>query len=219
MTPFADARTNENNNRFLMYLIPLVPFGWADFQTPEGGQQHLTSGLWLWRPNEDLAKATAEELNASRIFKEVFFSNRATDGDLVLLGTIHSTRYRASLYSYGLSAYGAYLWIIAFPVGKAKNELELTFTLKDSRSGETLWDRTYREEQAQTSILYNLRPDFMYPDLLKKILMKVVQDLGAETPSLKAKLQPPKIPAKPEPVDVPKPEPASEAEQPPQPEK
>ena len=47
---------------------------------------HITSGLWLWRPNEDIAKATAEEINAAHIFKEVFFTNRATEGNLITSG-------------------------------------------------------------------------------------------------------------------------------------
>ena len=34
--PFRDARQNVNNNRLGLYLIPLFPFGWADFEVPDG---------------------------------------------------------------------------------------------------------------------------------------------------------------------------------------
>ena len=56
VTPFNDQRINENNNMVAIYLIPLMPFGWQDLNTPEGVQYHLTSGLWIWRPNEVLLK-------------------------------------------------------------------------------------------------------------------------------------------------------------------
>ena len=43
--PFEDRRPKENSNYILIYLIPLVPFGWMDFETPEGPQMHVNSGL------------------------------------------------------------------------------------------------------------------------------------------------------------------------------
>ncbi len=95
--PFKDERPDKNSNMAAMYLIPLMPFGWMDLSTPEGAQSHTNSGMWLWRPNEDLAKAAAEEVNNARIFKEVFYTTRAAEGDLVLLGAIKSTEYHAKL--------------------------------------------------------------------------------------------------------------------------
>jgi hypothetical protein len=86
--PFSDRRANQNSNLALLYMVPLMPFGWQNFEAPEGSPMHITSGLWLWRPNEDLAKASAQELEASHIFKEAFFTNRKSEGDLVLEGTI-----------------------------------------------------------------------------------------------------------------------------------
>ena len=90
--PFKDARPDENNNAIMMYMIPLVPFGWCDYSNPEGGGMKLNSSpLWLFKPSEDLAKAAAEELEASGLFKEAFFTQRATEGDLVFSGIINST--------------------------------------------------------------------------------------------------------------------------------
>jgi hypothetical protein len=69
-------------------MVPLMPFGWQDLNTPEGIQMHCNSGLWFFKPSEDLAKAVADELSSAQIFKEVFFTNRASEGDLVLKGYI-----------------------------------------------------------------------------------------------------------------------------------
>ena len=52
--PFSDQRLNENNNMFAMYLIPLMPFGWQEYNTPEGAQMHMNSGIWFWNPNTHL---------------------------------------------------------------------------------------------------------------------------------------------------------------------
>jgi len=69
--PFRDARQNVNSNRLALYLIPLFPFGWADFEVPEGMQGHVTSGLWTnYKPTEDYPKALAEELQNAGLFRE-----------------------------------------------------------------------------------------------------------------------------------------------------
>jgi hypothetical protein len=52
--PFEDLRENVNRNRVRLYLIPLMPFGWADYETPEGEAQHITSSLWQFKPSDDL---------------------------------------------------------------------------------------------------------------------------------------------------------------------
>ena len=110
--PFRDFRPDKNQNALLLPIIPLVPFGWADYSTPETGKMPIISVLpyrwaddydskqkltffpapvWQFRPTEDLAKAAADEINASGLFKETFFSSDASDGDIVLLGDIKST--------------------------------------------------------------------------------------------------------------------------------
>jgi len=59
--PFEDLRTNENNNYWAMYMIPLMPFGWSNYSAPEGAQMHMNSGLWVnYKPTEDYPKALAQ---------------------------------------------------------------------------------------------------------------------------------------------------------------
>ncbi len=60
--PFEDRRLKENSNFIMIYLIPLVPFGWQTFHTPEGPQMHVNSGLWQFRPADDFARAVAQEI-------------------------------------------------------------------------------------------------------------------------------------------------------------
>jgi len=175
---FKDARADKNNNSFAMYLIPLFPFGWADYTIPEGGGAKLNSTpIWLFKPNEDLAKAAAEELEASSLFKEVFFTQRASEGELTFLGTINSTNYSATMISYGLSAYGPLLWAFGLPCGSIHNQLGVEFKLTD-RKNAVLWQNSYTLKYDKSPVwIYSLPSDFQYDSMYKEIMLKVVVDL------------------------------------------
>jgi hypothetical protein len=175
--PFKDLRVNENSNLVLLYLIPLMPFGWMDLQTPESSQMHVGSGLWQWKPGEDMAKATAEEIKATRIFKEAFFTNRESEGDLVFQGTLQSTNYHGKIITYGLSVYGPLLWFIGFPACYTTNDLAVSFSLKDPRADKILWEKTYRRDTSKLSWIYYIRSDFDYAEFLKSVLLEAIGDL------------------------------------------
>ena len=132
--PFEDRRPKENSNFILIYLIPLVPYGWMALETPEGVQMHVNSGLWQFRPPDDVARAVAQEVENARVFRETFVGNRASDADYVLLGEITSMKYEGKIISYGLSVYGPLLWFFGFPSGHTANELTLTLKLAKTPS-------------------------------------------------------------------------------------
>lgn len=184
-----DSRVNENSNMVGLYLIPLFPYGWQELNTPEGISMHLNSADWKWRPNEDIAKAVAEELDKSNIFKEAFFTNRASEGDLILQGKIGSTKYDGKIMTYGLSAYGPMLWFLGLPATSITNELSLSFQLKSESRGAIIWEKTYSETQSDLSWVYSLNPDFNYSELLKTILTKMVQDLRQDAPLIQKQVK------------------------------
>ena len=64
----------------------------------------------------------------------------------------------------------------------------MTFKLEDRKNNRILWEKEYSDEVSLTSIIYSLRSDFQYPDMLKKILLNVVSDIKEDVPSLKTKL-------------------------------
>jgi len=182
--PFEDRRQNVNKNMLLMYMIPLMPYGWADFQTPEGIQMHVSSGLWQFRPTDDFARAVAQEIDNARIFRETFVSNRASEGDLVLIGEIRSTRYQGKMISYMLSVYGPLLWFIGFPAATTSNELEIHLRLVKTPMDPPLWEHTIRGELSDLSFLYVMRPDFRYDELLKNGLREAIQSLRVRAPAI-----------------------------------
>jgi hypothetical protein len=178
--PLADNRINENTNLIGLMYIPIMPVGWMTLNTPEGGQRHISSGLWLFRPPEDIAKAVAEEINNSGIFKEAFFTNRPSEGELTLRGNLKSTYYYGNLISYCMSVYGVYLWFIGLPAGTYENNLEISFELVERTTGEVLWNGTYKKDFSKTFWIYAPGADFRYDQLLKEIMKEVI-------PSLKGK--------------------------------
>lgn len=178
--PFADERPNVNNNLWALYMIPLMPFGWSDLDSPEGVQMHMTSGIWIWRPNEDLAKAAAEELQAASLFKEAFFTNRQSEGDLVFKGTINSTRYEGKLLSYLVSFAAPYLWLVGAPASYVTNKLDILFTLSERESGKVIWKNSYELEESHLSWIYYLQSDFNYSELFQGIMEAAVDDMRAD---------------------------------------
>jgi hypothetical protein len=182
--PFEDQRANENKNRVLMYLIPLFPYGWAEYEAPEGQEQHITSSLWQFKPPDDFARAVAQEVENARLFREAFVSNRASEGDYVLLGEIVSTKYEGKIFSYGFSAYAAYLWILGLPAATHSNELEVRLRLAKTPSDPPLWTHTIKRSTSHTSWLYVMKPDFEYDVMLKEGLVEAVQTLRSVAQTL-----------------------------------
>jgi hypothetical protein len=160
-----------------MYAIPLMPMGWQDLNTPEGVQMHINSGLWTFKPNEDFAKAIAEELNNTSMFKEVFFTHRPSDADLILKGKILSTKYDGKIITYGLSVYGPLLWFVGFPSAYISNDLSLEFELVESKTNSILWKKSFQKDKGSISFLYYMQADFTYDTLLKEIMKEAIPSI------------------------------------------
>lgn len=177
--PFADERDNINKNRVSLYLIPLMPFGWADCNIPEGQQMHLNSGIWInYKPTEDFAKALAQELENAHIFSETYFDFRKGDSDIVINGEILNTKYSGKLISYGLSVYGPLLWLIGLPATTVNNELSIKLICLDAKSKQILFSKKYSAPRyTKVSWIYAIKNDFNYPSMLKDIYADFVSDL------------------------------------------
>ena len=178
--PFSDQRVNANSNYFDLSKIPLLPFGWQDFNCPEGMEKHVNSTIWLWIPCEDLAKAAAAEVEASHLFEEVFFTRRHSEGQLVLQGNLKSAYYHSKQLSYCFGFLAIYPWLLGCPRNYAYNELELVFKLKDnSQRGKVLWEKTYKNLRSNVGWIYYQPSDFKYSEIAEELFSQLVADLRA----------------------------------------
>jgi hypothetical protein len=170
--PLSDAREGSNSVMLVMLYVPLCPYGWVDMPVPDPG------GLSF---REELAKAMADELQASGVFREAFFSPRTQPGDLVLRGNLRSSRFNTKYFSYGLSGYGTILWLIGLPQRTTSNELWIEMQIEDPASKTVLWKGEYRRKKSELSWMYVQDSGFYYHLLLKGVMREAI-------PSMRAKL-------------------------------
>lgn len=181
--PFKDSRPDSNINAGMWAFI--LPLGWLDYSLPESLYAKLPRGVprerWLdpsqFKPKADFAKAAAEELHASGLFKETMSAPHRSEGDLVLYGEILSTHLYATGLSYGVSILAPVLWLIGFPLGTISNDLVIEFQLEDRVTGAVLWHKKYHDSYESTMWPYKPRREFNYDTLYKTMLRDVVKEL------------------------------------------
>ncbi|MBL6664524.1 MAG: hypothetical protein ISQ34_01630 [Rickettsiales bacterium] len=180
--PFSDKRDNENSNKTLLYMIPLMPFGYQNYDSPETQQVHITSGLWLnYNPRDSFSNALVDELNSALFFKEAFSSNDYRNYDYFVKGQILSTDYHGKILSYGLSVYGPLLWYIGFPATYVENHLEVELSLYRTDGNKLIFNKKYKATPYEkTGWLYSLPSDFEYNTLLSGVYKEFLMDVSKE---------------------------------------
>ncbi|HNO27006.1 MAG TPA: hypothetical protein PKK94_28765, partial [Leptospiraceae bacterium] len=105
--PFRDKRPDKEENLIFLGAIPLMPYGWADYEKPENAEAHLTSKPWHnYRPTDDFAKALAEEVKKAGIILETPSELRKED-QYYIQGKIWKTGYYGKIFTYGLTSLGS----------------------------------------------------------------------------------------------------------------
>jgi len=167
---FQDQRAAENSTYFWLCLIPLVPYCTADYHRLESANGFVTAGTYNFRPSEDLAKATADELRQTSLFRDVFVTDRATDpgAQLLLRGSIISTDWNGSRYSYLVGPYTGLFYLLGLPVGSVQDTLKLNLELVDPATSQILWSQAIDQDYAKTEgLYYNFGEDFGYPAMFR----------------------------------------------------
>lgn len=180
--PFEELRGNANTSgTYWLYLIPLMPCGWCDYQRPDAARMFNSVNEFDFNPHEDLAKAAATSLQQSGLFKDVFFTygGEKQNADLLFTGQIESTTYKGFIYSYGLSVEGPLLWLIGLPAGSSEDNLALNFKLKDAKTDQVLWKHSYTGKKSVVQgLYYNWGHDVLgYSELMENIMNQAVVDL------------------------------------------
>lgn len=178
--PMDDYRGDKNTSGTLfLSLIPLVPYGWVEYERPDAAKMFLTIAEYQFSPSEDLAKAAALSLRNSQLFRDAYFSFGGEDDRAVLIlkSEIHSTKYYGRFWSYGLSVVGIDLQLLGVPLGDSQNTLILTFALyrKDKRIWDYKFDRTSSVWQGH---YYNCGDDGKaYAELMQQAMNEAILDL------------------------------------------
>jgi hypothetical protein len=182
---FQDQRETENTTYFWLCIIPLIPYCTDDYHRPE------TASEYNFRPDEDLANATAVELRQTGLFRDVFITDRATDpgAQLLLRGTIISTDWNATRYAYLLGLESDLFYIFGLPSGSVKETLKLKLELVDPLTSQVLWTGKVDQDYAKTEgLYYNVGEEFGYPQMFREGIQPALASLESYVAS-----QPPNV--------------------------
>lgn len=180
VVPFDDARGSENcMGTAFWYLLPLMPYGWVTYDRPEAAGIFLTVDSFEFTPSEELAKAAALSLRRSNLFKDAFFTfgGEKEKAELVLYGTILSTRYDGCIWSYGTSIACPYIWMLGAPCGTVENTLAVRFELK--RGGDSIWSYSgVKKEKTLLGVYYHYGDDCRaYSGMMQQIMNEALDSL------------------------------------------
>jgi hypothetical protein len=154
--PANDLRGSSNNwATYLMYMIPLMPFGWVNYERPEAASMFNTIREFDANLTEDIPKAIAQHLQRAGYARDVFFDYgaNAPSADYTLETDLRETRYEGKIYSYGLSVFGPLLWLIGLPAGSSHVTLTLDLRLKDA-AGQDVWTQVLHAREGRVQGLY-----------------------------------------------------------------
>lgn len=172
-----DKRKNKNSQNAMLALLPLVPYGSINIQVPDGAQI---------KPTEDFSKAIAEEISNASIFKETIYTNKLSDSDLFLEGTLYSSKLKDTVTFYGLSLPGDLLWLIGAPTGKATNKIIVRYRLLD-KNYKVYMDKIYSKKKTRYNFFWMPKGPMFFEEIFKEIALEVVEDIKQIAPQIKIK--------------------------------
>lgn len=101
-------------------------------------------------------RAIADDLNGSRLFREVRFVEPDAIGgfDYVLRGTVRESPLRSTATSYGLGMAGVLLWFLPIPMQKTSASVTVEMTLTDAHTGQVVWNRALESDISRLATMY-----------------------------------------------------------------
>lgn len=168
-------RLYSTQGRVFLTYIPLLPYVTLPFERLDesiriqseeierhgsgmtlGAKQTVAPSFETYEYCGSIARAIAEDLAATGLFREVVYTGQtSTVGHRYLLtGVLRETPLRSSVTSYGLGMAGVLLWIVPLPMGKTAAGVTLDLALTDTKSGQVLWRRSLQSEISKFFTLY-----------------------------------------------------------------
>lgn len=181
--PFRERRPAENSNHEWTYLVPIMPFGWMDYDRLELAGSFMTVPAYEINPLEDFPGALVKSLKEANLFQEVFFTYGADldKADLWFAGEVVSTHYNGKHLSWCLSVVGSELGaVFGLPKYTSENKLEINLLLKNPKGEKNLWAYTFAKNWSiNAGYYFNRGRDVEgYPKLLQEGLNQAIQALN-----------------------------------------
>ncbi len=187
--PFEEERSDKNSvGGMWLSMIPLVPYGSLHYDRPDAAKMFMSIYGFEFDVSEDLSKAVVSSLKRSNLFKNVYFSygGDIENADLIIKGTVKSTHYKGTIYSYCISFVSAYLWILGLPAGSSTNELVLEISADSHKSTEPIWEYNLnKEKRIVQGLYYRMGHDVkQYAFLMEEAMNEAAKDLDKTLSSI-----------------------------------
>ena len=185
VVPFEDMRGDKNQcGTMFLYIIPLMPFGYVEYERPDGARTFISIYEFDFDMSEDLAKAAAYSLRKSNLFVDAFFTfgGDKENAQLLLEGEVFSTVYNGKTFSYGLSVFAPYLWLIGLPAGSSRNDIVLNLKLTDLTTEKRIWEKNYNlTHKIVLGLYYHYGHDVKgYTYMMQEIMNDAIEDMNRE---------------------------------------
>jgi len=155
--PLRDERGTATQSYGWLAAVPLVPYGVNSSDRPESAQDPAPVPIVKMDPTKDLPRAVADELRNAALFSSVTFAenNNPAGADLVLAGTLRSTKWRRSITTYGLGPLGPFLWILGAPIGNGTSTVVMDYKLTPANNpSRILWGFSMEAEEKHLIGIY-----------------------------------------------------------------
>lgn len=195
--PLSDDRPNEfTDTHGYLILVPLVFYVSGSYEKPERdwwpGKKEIekeSASQQSTTPIEALSQGLAKAIGSRKLFKSVTYSNSGTDAELILKGSLRSTRLEEIATLYGLSFAALPVGVLGAPARYWTWHLALDLQLQEPLTQTVLWQKSYqaRHEVRFSGLYYREAPSPLYWDsyLLVDLVPGIVRDLEQEVAKIK----------------------------------
>lgn len=189
--PLSDARTikgvKPDSGSFVFGLIPLCPYSHVNKSIPEKSSGFASLDYFHFDPVNDFAASVYESLKKSNLFTKVerATSSDKTDADFIFEADFSNTDYDGYVITYGITYFLApALWSLGCPYGVSENTLHANFSLRDRKSGETVWTYSYKGKDSLTHWIYaRMGKDCsIYPGLIRNAMNAALSNMNQTLP-------------------------------------
>jgi hypothetical protein len=179
VVPFDEARPPRlytTTGRLFLTYVPLLPYVTSPFERLDESVQKQSEGIEAggrgitmgatqsvappfehYNYPRSFARAIADDLNASGLFRDVQFvdADAAHDFDYVLGGSVRESPLRSTASSFGLGMVGVLLWFIPVPMQKTTANITVDLNVTDRQTGEVVWTRSLDSEVSRYATMYS----------------------------------------------------------------
>ncbi|MHC4662515.1 MAG: hypothetical protein ACYS8W_12565 [Planctomycetota bacterium] len=163
--PFEDARKEWKNEGKFCFVVPLFPYGWYFYESPDRtGVAGI--GSIAFSPMRESQDVFLDALKKSKIFGKVHLINdwdKDEVGDIEVRGKVVMASCSEKFWTYGLSMAGAVFWLFGAPLFTSSETYAVEIELRWRGEAVPIWSYRGEKEISVVRGLYYRSNEFDKP--------------------------------------------------------